>query len=152
MKIAPYSKKLYRDFFKLFSDYYNELECDEDIEQLLTDYVLPDCAAELLRIDLALEGGEAVGFVIYQTDGIENDWNFKEGWGDIRELFVAKNRRKSGIGRALLQNAEKNLNAKNIYLLPEEGAEGFFIKCGYADGGDYNSELDCKVFEKRIKG
>ncbi len=146
MKIIPCTPDLYTTFGSLFADYYAELGCDDDCEALLADCVLPDFEAGLLKILLAA-AAEPIGFVIYQTDDIDNDWNFMEGWGDIREIYVAPACRGKGCGSALLAAAENDLGDK-IYLLPDEKSERFFIARGYGDNGGYCPELDSKVFEK----
>ena len=139
-------------FEKLFCDYYRELDCEDDPLHLFNEYVAPDLKAELFRVGVAVaEGGEIVGFVILQIDDLINDCNFKEGCGDVRELYVAPAHRKKGLGRALLQYAETELikgGADEIYTLPVEESEKFFIKCGYADTGEYCAEADNKVFGK----
>lgn len=138
-------------FEKLFCDYYSELDCEDDPLHLFNEYVAPDLKAELFRVGVAVEDGEVVGFVIFQIDDVINDWNFKEGCGDVREIYVAPAQRKKGLGRALLQYAEAELNlsgADEIYTLPVEESEKFFLKCGYADTGEYCAEADNKVFGK----
>ena len=44
--------------------------------------------AGLIKIDILKDGETHAGFVIYQNDDIDNEWHFKEGWGDIREIYV----------------------------------------------------------------
>ncbi len=146
MEIVKLTEKYYGEFKELFTAYYAELDCDDDCNHLLEEYVLPDFEAGLISIYLGVDGG-ARGFIIFQRDDIDNDWNFKEGWGDIRELYVAEGSRKKGLGGALVRFAESALGGK-IYLLPTEESEKFFIKLGFCDSGEYCPELDNKVFTK----
>lgn len=139
------------DFCKLFCAYYDELGCEDDAEHLLEEYVLPDCLCGLLSIDLIDEDGETAGFVIYQTDGIENEWCRKEGFGDVREIYVAPSLRRRGLGKFMLFTAEMKLKesgAAQAYALPCEGAEEFFAACGYKDSGEYCEDTDCNYYLK----
>lgn len=138
------------DLFKLFKAYYAELDCEDDTDELVRDYVLPDWEAELLKVAVAEEGGDIVGFVIYQVDGIENEWCFLEGHGDVREIYVTPDHRRQGVGKQLVAFAEADLGDLPLYLLPEESAEAFFLACGYQDFGGYCCDLDSKVFEKQV--
>lgn len=138
---------------KLFCDYFEELDCEDSPEELYEEYVLPDLKADLLSIAVAEENSELCGFIIYQIDDILNDWNFKEGFGDLREIYVIPRFRKKGIGKSLINYAENALKAtdvKDFYVLPTEESEPFFIRCGYCDLGDYCPEIDNKVFEKNL--
>lgn len=152
MTIHPLDEKLHKDFEKLFSDYYNELDCEDDPLPLSRDCIA-DCMAGLLSVAVAEDDGAALGFVIYQIDDIINDWCFFEGMGDIRELYVAPQFRLRGYANALVAFAENHLKSQGtdtVYTLPTEESEKFFEKIGYLDGGDYCPELDNKVFTKKL--
>lgn len=146
--ITPYQPQFQSVFTQLFADYYAELGCDDNAQLLVEDYVLPDWEADLLRLALAFDGEQCVGFIAYQVDGIENDWCFLEGYGDLREVYVAPTHRQRGLGKQLVAFAESDLGAIPFYTLPEEASEAFFIACGYTDQGGYCCDLDSKVFEK----
>ena len=140
-------------FCKLFKDYYSELDCDEDIEHLLDEYVLADYAAGLLSIAVAREGDAACGFVIWQVDARENEWCLKEGMGTVRELYVAPAARQKGMGSALVRYAEGKLAAQGadtLYVLPAEGSQAFFLSLGYAEADEYCEETDCNFFYKQV--
>lgn len=140
-------------FKQLFCDYFAELDCEEDPLPLFDDCLLPDLRANLFSVAVCKEGGAPVGFIIYQIDDILNDWNFKEGFGDVRELYVAPAFRRRGLGSALLTFAENELKkggATEIYTLPVEECESFFAKRGYFDGGEYCPDADNKVFSKKL--
>ena len=149
--VSPLNDKTKKEFEMLFADYYAELDCGEDVPHLLKEYIFPDLLAGLIKIDLLQDGKVYAGFVIYQKDDIDNEWNFKEGWGDIREIYVAPARRRQGYGKCLLYTAEMKLReagTEKCYCLPNEEAEGFFTACGYAKGNEYSEELDTFVYEK----
>lgn len=138
-------------FKTLFKQYYAELDCPDDTAHLVEEYIIPDMLAGLLRVELAELDGQTVGFVIYQIDDIDNEWNFKEGFGDVREIYVAPSARRKGVGRFLMNRAENELTAagaKGIYCLPCDAATPFFKACGYAESDEYCDELDCPVLIK----
>ena len=152
LKISPLSDLTKKQFETLFSSYYQELGCEDDTAHLVEEYILPDLLAGLISIDILQDGDEYAGFVIYQIDDIENEWNFKEGWGDIRELYISPSHRRQGLGKFLLYTAEMKLKesgAEKAYCLPDEESEKFFTACGYERTEGYNAELDSIVYEKR---
>ncbi|MDE7265498.1 MAG: GNAT family N-acetyltransferase [Clostridia bacterium] len=151
LHVISLNDKLNEEFSKLFKDYYEELGCGDDCRHLLDEYVLPDYLAGLISIEIIEDEGAPAGFVIYQIDGIENEWNLKEGFGDVREIYVAPDCRRKGLGKLLLYTAEfklKEKGAQKSYCLPYEEAVPFFTACGYAKTETYNDELDCFVYEK----
>lgn len=150
-KISPLRDVKKDDFEKMFRYYYAGLGCDDDCGHLLKEYVFPDLLAGLIKIEILEVDGVSAGFVIYQTDEINNDWNVREGWGDIREIYVEKSYRRQGLGRFLLYTAEMKLResgAKSAYCIPAEGAEPFFEACGYKKTEDYNLDLQMFIYEK----
>ena len=152
MNVRPVRESDYTTLEKLFCDYYAELDCEDDPLHLFSEYLLPDLKAGLFEVGVA-EADVVCGFVIFQIDDLLNDWNFKEGCSDVRELYVAPSFRRQGIGSALLAFAEKRLaklGATEVYTLPVEESEKFFIGRGYSDNGEYCPEADNKVFAKLI--
>lgn len=139
------------EFLQLFEMYYTELDCDEDAAHIAEEYVLPDVLSGLLSVDLIRDGETFVGFAIYQTDDVKSDFCLKEGWGDIREIFILPEYRRQGLGKFLLYTAEMKLResgAEKSFTLPTPAAEEFFVSCGYVKTDEHNAELDCYVFEK----
>ena len=145
-------KDIHREAFqKLFKKYYAELDCADDTDHLVDEYIIPDMLAGLLHVELLSDNDKATGFVIYQIDDIVNEWNLKEGWGNIREIYVSPSHRRKGLGKLLLFTAEMKLReagAKKAYCLPYEGALPFFKACGYEDSQEYCEDLDCNVYVK----
>lgn len=151
LHILPLRDDCLEEFEKLFCDYYAELGCEDDCTHLLDEYIIPDLLAGLIKIDVMKSEGVLSGFIIYQIDDINNEWNFKEGWADIREIYVIPSLRRSGAGLLMLYTAEMKLReagAKQSYALPSESAIPFFEKCGYKATDEYNADLDCKVYIK----
>ena len=152
LKISPLSDLTKKEFEVLFSSYYQELGCEDDTAHLINEYILPDLLAGLINIEILQDGDTYAGFVIYQTDDINNEWNFKEGWGDIREMYIIPSHRRQGLGKFLLYTAEMKLKESGVnksYCLPSEESEKFFIACGYERTEGYNAELDSIVYEKQ---
>lgn len=150
-KVSSLRDNIVGEFEKLFTDYYKELGCDDDCGHLLSEYVIPDLLAGLIYIDVLSENDRLSGFVIYQKDDINNDWNFKEGFGDIREIYVVPSLRRTGAGTLLLYTAEMRLRESGVtksYALPALGSEPFFEACGYKKTDEYNAELDSLVYVK----
>lgn len=153
MLIRQIEEKHYDEFKKLFISYYEELDCEDDPCHLFDEYVLPDLKENLISVAVVLMGEAVEGFVIYQIDTPENEWCFKEGYGDIREIYVTPSARGINAGKMLLEFAEFKIEQQGIkkaYVLPTEETEGFFTHCGYSDNGEYCAELDNKVFEKTL--
>ena len=151
IKVTPLNDILKDEFTKLFTEYYSELGCTDNVPHLVDEYILPDLLAGLIKIEILHDGEKYAGFVIYQTDDINNDWNLKEGWGDIREIYVSPSSRRKGLGKFLLFTAEMKLKESGIskaYCLPYEESALFFTACGYKKTDDYNEDLDCFVFTK----
>ena len=151
VKVSPLKDNEKQNFAKLFTDYYSELDCADDAAHLAEEYVIPDLLAGLISVDMLYDGWQTAGFIIYQTDDIDNDWNVKEGWGDVREIYVVPSLRRQGLGRFLLYTAEmklKECGVQKAYCLPCAGSEGFFRACGYVGSASFNEDTDCFVFEK----
>ncbi len=152
IRVFPLNDKYAESFAKMFCDYYDELGCDEDGEHLVREYILPDLLAGLLKVDLIEDDGSLCGFCIYQIDEPGNEWNFKDGWGDIREIYITMQKRGKGLGKFLLYTAEmrlKEAGAMDIYALPDEDSAGFFAACGYELSDEVCAELGCNVFIKQ---
>ena len=153
MTVRPIEKRDYTAFRSMFTDYFNELDCEDDPECTFDEYLLPDFESGGFSVAVAEENGAVIGFVIYQIDELIGEWNFKEGWGDVREMFVAFEHRGRGIGSALLKYAEDallNEGADGVYLLPVEEYEEYFLHRGYEDCGEVCKALTAKVFQKKL--
>ena len=151
-KVYPLRDTCADAFKEMFGKYYLELDCEESGDHLAEEYIIPDVICGLVRADILEEDGEICGFCLYQTDSDKRDWNFKAGFGDIREIYIAPEKRRKGLGRFLLYTAEMRLReegAQQIYTLPDDGAScDFFAACGYELTDEICEELECNVFIK----
>ncbi len=149
--VLPLQDNRMADFEPLFKAYYEELDCDADAQETIDACVLPDVLAGMIFVDIIYEDDVPCGFAIRQIDTMDNDWCWREGWGDIREMYISPASRRKGLGKFLLFTEEMKLReagAKEAYCLPVEEAEPFFAACGYVKTDQYDSDTDCYVFEK----
>ena len=73
--------------------------------------------------------------------------------GDVRELYVSPAERQKGVGSALLSFAEGQLKAakvKEVYTLPTEGSEAFFLAKDYLEADEFCEETGCNFFYKEL--
>ena len=71
ISVKPLTDEGKTQFEKLFSKYYSELDCGENVKHLVDEYILPDLLAGLIRIELLKDGDTYAGFVIYQKDDLK---------------------------------------------------------------------------------
>ncbi|MCD8294525.1 MAG: GNAT family N-acetyltransferase [Clostridia bacterium] len=149
--VLPLQDIRMNDFEPLFIAYYEELDCEDDAKETLDGYVMPDVLAGLIFVDLIYDEDVPCGFAIRQIDDIDNDWCWREGWGDIREMYIAPDFRRKGLGKFLLYTEEMKLReagATKSYCLPVVESEPFFAACGYEKTDEFDSGTACYVFEK----
>ncbi len=152
-EIHEIREKDYDNFKKAFCAYYGELDCEDDPLHLFSEYLLPDLKAGLFNVAVAKCGEDILGFVIFQIDDVINDWCFKDGWGNVRELYVYPEARYKGLGGSLLRYAENALResgATDVYCIPTEEAETFFTERGYTDSGEVCPDADGKVLTRKL--
>jgi predicted GNAT family N-acyltransferase len=68
-----------------------------------------------------------------------------EGGSKLERMAVERNRRKSGVGRVLLERAEEHAHAggaPRMVLHTQRSAEGFYAKAGYEVEGDAFMEAE----------
>ncbi|MCL2573109.1 MAG: GNAT family N-acetyltransferase [Defluviitaleaceae bacterium] len=154
IKIRSYLDSDYAGFKEMlttcFHQDYDEQLTEEQLDRW-QNALVRRATAEIVFLDILIIDDVAKGFILYQIDSPESDWCIKEGYGTIRELYVVKDLRHAGYGRALTIHAESRLNLKNIkglYLTSEDEAIGFWIKMGYKDSGEICSENDSPIFVK----
>ncbi|MCL2353129.1 MAG: GNAT family N-acetyltransferase [Defluviitaleaceae bacterium] len=91
----------------------------------------------IIYIDLLHLDDAPIGFIMYQVDSPESNWCEKEGYGFIREMYIHKDHRKQGYGKALVAHVEdklKKLSVPHIYLTSSNDA--FWLSVGYVDTGE----------------
>lgn len=131
----------------------------EDLHLPLTDEQAQELAEDIyaetrigVPLDIAFFNGEAVGFIDYQTDHPASSWCFHEGWGCIRELYVAPEHRSRGAARALIARAEaaaKRTNAPMLYLTADD-AIPFWEHLGFVRSGRINEKNGLEELEKPL--
>jgi GNAT superfamily N-acetyltransferase len=155
VEIRHYLSADYVQFKRLFGVYFkSDFGIDLSGEQLekVCSEIARQAGDSVLHLDLLLIGGDPNGFIIYQIDSPQSDWCEKEGYGFIREVYVAQTVRKRGLGTKLVAHAEYNLHklgAKAIYLTGE-GSTVFWMKNGYASTGETSSINHDPIFVKTI--
>jgi len=90
------------------------------------------------------------GFIMYQVDSPKSNWCEKEGYGFIREMYIRKDYRKQGYGKALVVHAEdelKRLSVPYIYLTSSNDA--FWLSIGYASTSEICEKNNNHVLIKR---
>jgi len=154
VKIRSYSDSNYAALKEMLATCFHQ-----DYKILLTEEQLDRwqntlirlASAEIVFLDLLMINDEAQGFALYQVDSPESDWCVKEGYGHVREVYVAAGLRHAGHGKALVVHAESQLRLRNIhglYMTPEDDAIGFWMKMGYQDSGDVCAENKSPIFVK----
>ena len=138
--IEKLTKIEYDNFINMFIDYFiNDMGVKYDVdklkENLVKGFILKSYEKNLIFIDV-IKQDKPYGFIIYQIDKETSDWNFKTGYGFIREFYIERNCRGKGLGSLLLANAEKNLKnlgVKNVYLTSDEKekVQAFYLKNNY---------------------
>ncbi|HPK14630.1 MAG: hypothetical protein BWY35_00789 [Firmicutes bacterium ADurb.Bin248] len=136
---------------RLMSAYFPEIGAGDmtpyvpKIVKLIADSVAtPRFWAFLGRTD-----NEYAGFVIAQIDSSESDWNKREGWGFIRELYVAPAYRKRAMARQLVAVVEQAMHrsgALQAYLTTP--VPDFWRKLGYSFSGEVYGGNGYKIGEK----
>ncbi len=119
------------DIQAAFRTYFGELGCQvTNWEGLFAQMTEEAADFTWLRTDNAT--GKPIGFVMMTVADMTN-WFFTARCGFIREFWVARNCRKQGHGRELLQMAEKWLAESGCAyaLLTTSTAPGFYEKHGY---------------------
>ena len=110
-------------------------------------------AAGILHMDVAVEGEALAGFIAYQCDTPQSDWCEREGWGFIREIYVARPARGRGVGEMMLRQAERRLRSdhgvKQIYLTGAAGYD-FWRRMGYRAARAVSSINREPIYEKEL--
>lgn len=157
-KIKKLEKEDYEEFADMFVDYFiNETGANDDPDKLkvgLVRMIFRQVEHKIVYVDVA-KADKICGFILYQIDKPESDWNERPGWGLIREFFVAKEHRNKGVGAMLLANAEKKLKlrgVKNIYLTSseEDSVKQFYLNKGYLTDNIKCESNNGEIYEKRL--
>ncbi len=125
----------------LLTDYYREGEDTDTSTAEIDDFI--SCLLELLdkgvlQGDVAYDGQQASGFVLYTVDGADFPFSEHPGMGTIAEVGVIPGIRRHHWGKALVQRAENALwpSVTEMYVYAHPDAATFWQKCGYLPTGD----------------
>lgn len=149
----------FENFANLFVDYFvNDMKVifdrDKLKENLVRNTILKQYRENIIYIDL-IKKEDILGFIIYQIDNINSNWQERLGQGFIREFCILKEYRNKGLGSMLLNHAEstlKNLGVKQIYLTSDENekVKNFYLKNGYKTNYQRNKTNNNEIFEKTL--
>lgn len=152
-EIRKYTKLDYNAYKDMFREYFlKDFKIDitqEETENICTE-ITQQVEAHILFLDLLILNSAAKGFIIYQIDSPKSDWCEKEGWGFIREVYIASDFRGKGYGKSLITHVESRLRqllVPSIYLTSDESGN-FWIKMGYQDSGETSSKNKARIFMK----
>lgn len=124
-KISDFSEP---SFQTAFQKYFDELEIK------VTDWagLWEEMNRGENRAYIALENDEVIGFLQFTEIQLTN-WFFTQRLGFIREFWVDKQLRNSGIGTQLLEITEKHFLENGIYqaILTTDSANEFYGQRGY---------------------
>ena len=145
--IMSLGQEEYEEFSQMFGDYFwfdCEIKHDRALikENVVNKQILPSYEKGAIFIDMLKADNKNIGFIMYQLDGNKSDWNERPGFGFIREFYVVKECRRSGLGSFLLKNAEntlKQLGAECVYLTSskKEYVKDFYRANGYSGENEY---------------
>ena len=152
-EIRGYMEPDYTAFKEMFGEYFlNDFNIElteKELENICRE-ITQKVKENILFLDLLMLNNSAKGFIIYQIDSPSSDWCEKEGYGFIRELFIAADFRKKGYGKDLAVYAENklwDLSVPYIYLTAYE-SKNFWIKTGYQDSGEVSAKNDDRIYIK----
>lgn len=125
MQIELLSDRYLDQFKEMFVDYFVSDLKAPFAPEVIRDQIAPKpaeaSAAGYAPVLLAVDGDRAVGFIQFQIDSEESDWNDRPGWGFIRECYVRRDYRRRGVGTALVQTADASMR--------EAGASRAYLTC-----------------------
>lgn len=159
IKIRKLLKDKYEIFTKMFCDYFDELGENIDkeiiIDKIINKQIIKSVESKVCYVDLMIYENKEIGFIIYQIDSSDSDWNEREGQGFIREFYIEKKYRNKGLGSLLLKNAEsklKKLGATSIYLNSGNNRSTiqFYESKGYENEHIKNKYNKLEYFSKKI--
>ena len=141
--IEKLSKDDYGIFTEMFLDYFiNDENVKYDVKllekNLIQNTILKQYEKQVIFIDILKSNKKCLGFIIYQIDSENSDWNERPGQGFIREFYIKRDCRNKGLGSLLLSYVEKSLKqmgVSQVYLTAskKEYVQSFYIKNGYSN-------------------
>lgn len=156
MTIRPLENYFYDpQFQRIFRAYFAEIGITLREDTTLWDEIKKSADEEGMVCLAAQEDGEFVGFIMLQSEPMTSRSGFFSMFlGFIRELWVAPERRRSGLGRALIQQAEALLREQGALVLaltPSPAAERFYAALGFAENGGVRAKNGERVLCREIR-
>ena len=147
-------------FLEMLSAYFDEICADKPEDNIPKQYlprILDTIIDETKKYELwaymCVLGAEKIGFCIFQIDTKENPLCKREGWGFIREFYIASAYRREGYATRMCTMAENVLRekgAEDIYLTANaKTGEPFWRAMGYVYAGGCDDKNGNKIYEKR---
>ncbi|MCL2575488.1 MAG: GNAT family N-acetyltransferase [Defluviitaleaceae bacterium] len=151
-EVAEFRKTFAHYFIEIFENDPANAPTIEDLPKIC-DYFLNETKYEDSWIFIARDDGVLAGFIIAHIDRFHKDWCQRDGWGLIREIYVAPEYRKKGIGVELVAKAEAEMahfKPLGYYLTCDSGTP-FWEKVGYANTGEIEEINDSYIYVKEAK-
>ncbi|MDR1688735.1 MAG: GNAT family N-acetyltransferase [Clostridiales bacterium] len=100
---------------------------------------------------LCEKDSEFIGFCLFQIDTADNVMCKREGWGFIREFYVAVPYRRRGYARQMCIFAENKIlqyKPTGIYLTADKNGILFWEAMGYTKSGKADEKNGNEIYEK----
>jgi len=99
--------------------------------------------------------GEFRGFVCFHavSDATPGYADGYEGWGHLAEIYTDKQMRRLGLGKVMIEMAERELGKlgiKGIYLMDICDNYSFWKHMGYIDTGKIEPKEEGRIYEKHF--
>lgn len=129
MEIREYKKEDLPKIYSLMKEFQDYLVTIDSLKQIIpfvdggkeyTDLCLEQVKNEDGKIFVAVDGNEVIGFtagVVEPSDRRDIINEGKSKFGRIIELFLAENKRKSGMGKNLISKIEEYLKGKGCQVI-----------------------------------
>lgn len=154
-KIVDVDYKTDKDFEIMFKKYF-----EKDLEIKLTEEKFQEVFSQIYKgtkkrgfwLMILYIDEKPVGFINFQVDNPSSDWNEKEGWGFIRELYIVDEFRGNDYGALLVDYAKnrfKLAGPKSMYLTSEKNNK-FLLDSGFEET-DEIAKNDLYVYKKDVR-
>lgn len=152
--IREYKTSDYDEYTVLFYKYFKEdikIDITMDDSRDMCKETQKNKDNKIIGINVAFIDDELVGFIEYQVDTPRSDWNYSEGDGCIREVYIKEKYRGMKLGYLLNKSAEEDLwkeKIDRIYLTSDEDAIEFWKRCGYKETDKICERNKCLIMDK----
>lgn len=154
-EIGAIKESDYESFVNMFNSYFLDdfkIEVEYSKIQEICLGIMESTKQQVVYLDLMKINNKPIGFIIYQIDSPESDWCQKDGFGFIKEIYIAKGLRNQGLGKLLVAHAEQSLKGKNveqIYLTSDDSGL-FWNQCGYKITHEKGYRNEDPIYIKKV--